>query len=160
MAAIVDRACADASSYVEIGGRLNNAARSPAGDDALTSPLGPFVSAFSYDLAELNSERRDTYGPFVPMFETATHSFPLPVDAVGAEDTAAWAEVHGLVREPAARARLGDLLWLKKGDRPPWPVRPRRRHGLPRGRREMDGSRRWRRAHALARAGAAAKRQW
>jgi hypothetical protein len=93
---------------------LNVAARSLAGDEGLASALGPFVGAFSYDLAERNSERRDTYGPFVPMYEAASHSFPPRLDAVSAEQMAAWAEVHDLVSEPAARARLGDLLWTTK----------------------------------------------
>jgi hypothetical protein len=119
VAAIVDGACRTAQSYVEIGGRLNDAARLHAGDDAHASALGPFVSAFSYDLAERNTERRETYGPFAPMFETATHSFPAHLGDVGADVAAAWAEVHGRVREPAARARLADLLWTKKATERP-----------------------------------------
>lgn len=119
VAAIVDGACRTAESYVEIGARLNDAARLHAGDDAHASALGPFVSAFSYDLAERNTERRETYGPFAPMFETATYSFPAHLGDVGADVAAAWAEVHGLVREPAARARLSDLLWTKKATERP-----------------------------------------
>lgn len=115
IARIIDEACSGAPSYVAISGRLNDQVLTlSGGDDLLASALAPFINAFSYELCERNSERREEYGPFVPMFEWATHSFPPPVRDVEPEQALAWAEIHGLVHEPAARARLGDLLWTKR----------------------------------------------
>lgn len=46
------------------------------------------------------------------MIETAAYSFPPRIETVPDEMKAAWAEVASLVRAPAARARLNDLLWV------------------------------------------------
>jgi hypothetical protein len=112
IAGVLDRACNGASSFVEIGSAIEAAARAIDAEASPEHPLAPYVAAFRYDLAERHDPRREEFGPFVPMIETAAYSFPPRIDAIAEEVKSAWAEVAPLVREPAARARLNDLLWV------------------------------------------------
>lgn len=111
VAKAVDDACDDAESFVEVSGRLADAAKAFACGRPEENQLAPFVAAFSYDYAERHSRRRDDYGAFVPMIETAAGTFPPRLDVLPEYVQSAWAEIVPLVSEPAARARLNDLLW-------------------------------------------------
>ena len=112
---ILDEACRDAEAFFDIATRLEQVAGEPAPD----GPLAPFVLAFHYDLLEPRSHRRADYGPYAPVIETATGAFPSRLEALETSAKEAWARVAPHVQEPAAAARLNDLLWVSRhGDQP------------------------------------------
>ena len=107
----IDDACRGAARYIEIGGRLQEQAGPPSPDH----PLAPFVLAFHYDFVERDWEdRRAEFGPYAPLMETPSVSFPPKLDELPDEIVEAWVAVVDECHEPAACARLGDLLWVRR----------------------------------------------
>lgn len=115
IARALDTAASQAESFVDIASRLEKSAAEPSPEHE----LAPFVLAFYYMLIEARSPRREVYGPYAPMIETDTHSFPPLIANLSASVKDAWAEVVGQSRSAAVRARLNDLLWVvRHGDEP------------------------------------------
>jgi Domain of unknown function (DUF4209) len=111
LARALDRACVGASSFFDIGAAVEGEARGTGHAATREDPWAPFVAAFRYDFAERHDPRRDEFGPFVPMIQTAEYSFPPRLGAVTEHVKAAWLDAVARVREAGARARLNDLLW-------------------------------------------------
>ncbi|UUY03015.1 hypothetical protein LRS13_20410 [Svornostia abyssi] len=58
-------------------------------------------------------------GPFAPRIEWEHSAFPQPLADVPIEILDEWVDLFESLPEPAAQARLGDLLWVRRhGDRP------------------------------------------
>jgi Domain of unknown function (DUF4209) len=115
LAGIIDGACRDAETFFDIASAVEQMARNGAPD----SPLAPFVLAFHYDLLEPRGGRRADYGPYAPVIETGNGAFPPRLETLDASVKEAWARITPSVQEPAAAARLNDLLWVTRhGDQP------------------------------------------
>lgn len=89
--------------------------------DADENPFVPFIHAFSYRYIEHSEiEERSRWGIYGPMAEfTNGQVFPLPLDQVSNETIQSWKMAYTQTDCAVVKARLGDLLWLRKiNDRP------------------------------------------
>ncbi len=113
---VITEAVQDATSFYSVADQLRKAV-----SDDPENPLLPFIYAFSYDYVEdPEVERRERWGPYAPMIELADgRVFPPPLEMIDENMIDAWTQVYEQSDSPIVRARLGDLLWLRKiGDRP------------------------------------------
>ncbi|MCY3919295.1 MAG: hypothetical protein OXG38_05755 [Chloroflexi bacterium] len=77
------------------------------------------AAALEYSLLKAGSERRETYGPFAPLAETAEWVTPPYTWDVKNDMLAAWGQLVELVQSPVVVARLRDLLWVTRfGEKP------------------------------------------
>lgn len=107
----VRKAASDASSWHGIRAALS--AGDPEGPPDMR--LRPFVFAFAYNLIDGLSERRKEVGePYGSMFSGDGERFPPRIADVVDADVEAWREAFEAVDLPAVRARLGDLLWIRR----------------------------------------------
>jgi hypothetical protein len=95
----------------EAAGRLRQA----AGDRGV-DPIWPILEAFEYELKDSSQveQRRRYGGPFGPMFETTTVTYPTPLRDVDDATLQLWSELLDSLDDPLVRARLGDLLWIRR----------------------------------------------
>lgn len=111
----IREAVADAESWEDIRASLQ--ARDPDGVDVR---LRPFVFAFSYRLHErFASTRERAGGPFGSMLAGEGWRFPPALADVEEADITAWQAALAAIDDPAVRARLGDLLWVRRANPAP-----------------------------------------
>lgn len=108
VAVALDREAQDATHLQLVGTQFRSSA-----DDA------KFALPFDYMLVDRGSDQYDRHGFFAPMMETSERQYPLPLAEVDADIIALWEGLASLVAHPYVRARLNDLLWVRRwGDRP------------------------------------------
>lgn len=115
----------------EVAGRVADfheaemALREGPAEDLDIEQIGAFRIAFGYMLhLRSESDPENDEGPFGSMWsgldDAGNHvQFPPPLSEVPAESIALWRAAYGSSEAPILRARLGDLLFVRKdGDRP------------------------------------------
>ena len=106
----VDKAAESAESWFYVADALRG--RQQEHDEPR---LVPFISAFEYDLIERDeSDRREQFGPFAPVFEWEGGTRPPPLTEVPHEWITQWSALALVSRSPAVRSRLNDLLWVSR----------------------------------------------
>jgi hypothetical protein len=110
---VLDRlreAATGASSWHHISRALAGSA-----EDAPDMRLRPFVFAFAYHLIDGLSDRRQQVGePYGSMFSSDGERFPPFISDVADEDVDAWRDAFDSIELSVVRARLGDLLWIRR----------------------------------------------
>jgi hypothetical protein len=89
--------------------------------DENRAELDPFVIAFEYLFVEQSAEeqRSRAEGAFGAAMEFDNRRVPPPIKELNESTTLAWEEAAELVQHPALKARLRDLLWVRRtGERP------------------------------------------
>ena len=81
-----------------------------------TDPIWPILEAFDYHLKDSGQiEQRKRYGgPFGLVFETTAGVYPTPLRDVDDATLQLWSELLDCVDDPLVRARMGDLLWVRR----------------------------------------------
>ncbi|MFN8132082.1 MAG: hypothetical protein U0R70_11100 [Solirubrobacteraceae bacterium] len=103
-------AAAVADSWSSIGDALRT--HDPQGEDPR---LRPFVFAFAYTLHErFSSSRERAGGPYGAMIAGDGWRFPPSIEEIDDEDVEAWRSALAAIEQAVVRARLGDLLWVRK----------------------------------------------
>lgn len=103
-------ATADPTSWQSIAGALRQ--HDPEGNDGR---VRPFVFAFDYPLHEQYTARRERAGePFGANVAGPDWRYPPPVAEIPDGDVKSWQDAFAALDGAAARARLGDLLWIRR----------------------------------------------
>lgn len=81
----------------------------------------PYIDAFEYLLLRPSQEdaREQAGGPFGPMIMSGGGQVPPPLDQAGDVYLAAWAEAADVLAVPMVKARLNDLLWVRRAQPAP-----------------------------------------
>jgi hypothetical protein len=113
IAELIDKESEGADSWLAVASRLRATAKE-------SPEWTPFVAALEYMLeTERRPERRARFGPFAPMVEYEAGSYPPALADVEDEWLHSWAGVLEIASSLPLRARLSDLLWLRRwGDEP------------------------------------------
>src|SRR5450755_1572669 len=78
------------------------------------------AAAFMYmPVAADDDARRERYGPLGPALEFGNRVTPTPVAEAPAEWVTDWLDAFQQLRDPVARSRLADLLWLRRAGAAP-----------------------------------------
>ena len=113
-AALLDKVAEDQCHPFKIASEFRRQADNSDDDVVRTA-----AAALEYSLLKAGSERRETYGPFAPLAETAEWVTPPYTWDLQNDMLVAWEQLAELVQSPVVAARLRDLLWVTDfGEKP------------------------------------------
>lgn len=111
---ILDKIADTSLTLFEVSRQLR--ASVPEGED---HPLRYLVYALEYLHVNEDHDAFQRYGPFAPSLEMQGMTFPPPLSTLDVEIVSNWAIALEKLRHPALRARLADLLWVRRwGEKP------------------------------------------
>jgi hypothetical protein len=95
----------------EVASRLR---RSAGARDA--DPIWPILEVFDYELKNSSQvDQQESYGgPFGLGIESIAGTYPTPLKDVDDATLQLWQELFESIDDPVVRARIGDLLWVRR----------------------------------------------